>query len=57
MDPELLRLGLEADAAHVAALTLAGRTTEADAYVEATGYRQRLERWRETQTPGRETLP
>lgn len=57
MDPDLLRLGLELDAAHIAALTLAGRTAEADEYLEATRYRERLERWRETRLPGRETLP
>lgn len=58
MDPDLLRLGLEADAARVAALVLAGRSAEADAYVEETGYRGRLAVWqRSMQIPARGALP
>jgi hypothetical protein len=57
MDPELLRLGLEADAAHIATLTLTGRSAEADAYIQASGYQDRLERWQQTRLPRREVLP
>lgn len=58
MDPDLLRLGLEADAARVAALVLAGRTADADAYVEETGYRDRLAAWHQSgRLPARGALP
>jgi hypothetical protein len=49
-DPDLLLLGLELDAAHVTALILDGRSADADTYLEATGYRDRLASWRATRT-------
>ena len=45
-DAQLLKLGLEVDAAIVADLTLRGRPGDADAHIETTRYRERFEAWK-----------
>jgi hypothetical protein len=46
LDREWLRFGLEQDAQLIAALTLQGKSTEADAHIEATNYKNRLTAWK-----------